>query len=57
MMVLGPIRSSSRPPVNAPAAATTLAATPKMTTWEALSPYTETASTAPKLKTAASPSR
>ena len=40
MIVLGPIRSSSRPPANAPAAATTLAATPKMMTCEALSPYT-----------------
>ncbi len=55
--VLGPIRSSIRPSTSAPTAATTLAATPKMSTVSWAIPYTVTARIAPKVNTAVSPSR
>ena len=54
---LAPIRSSSRPPSTAPAAATVEAATPKSSTLACEMPYTLTPRTAPKAKMPARPSR
>ena len=57
MTAFGPTRSSRRPATIAPSAATTLAATPNSRTLSDAIPYTLTASTAPNVKTPASPSR
>src|ERR1700733_1245884 len=54
---LDPIRSSINPPSRAPTAATTLAATPNISTAAGEIPYALTPSTPPKVNTPVSPSR
>ena len=57
MTGLDPIRSSKNPPKTAPSAATTLAATPKISTSAGEIPYALTPSTPPNVNTPARPSR